>query len=400
MEHFLNDSKEQSSSSNNNTNDDVNVEITHNIEYQLNKFGNTDYLKHKHIPEKAIFTNEDTIHKIKSFYNTNCDIPLLIYGKKGIGKLTCIINLLVNIPCYLPTFNNEDKLNNINYFKQFDNDYPKLLFYENIFFLNLKVLHNNTDTLEYLVFLYKLSKSKNFDENEKKIIILSNIQLCNKDAQRYISFMIDKISLHSSYIFTSTTITTIDNKIKSSCSPIEFKPLNDLSFCKIFKTNFKKSFYDKENIQIVLTNSILKQFYSIYTSNNYNIGTTIAQIKYNIDVNGIDFFKDKQNTLSLLSLIAKKFIKTKLILSTVNSALDIRTFLYTLVSLNIDLIIFVKEVIKQLCNTKLHFTIKSQILEELNIIVRDISYCNKDVIIVETFFYKIITIIYSPIIKK
>ena len=400
MDHFLNDTKEYSSNSNNNTNDDVNVEITHNIEYQLNKFSNTDYLKHKHIPEKALFTNEDTIHKIKSFYNTNCDIPLLIYGKKGIGKLTCIINLLVNIPCYLPTFNNEDKLNNINYFKLFDNDYPKLLFYENIFFLNLKVLHNNTDILENLEFLYKLSKSKNFDENEKKIIILSNIQVCNKEAQRYISFMIDKISLHSSYIFTSNTLTQIDNKISTSCSPIEFKPLNEVSFCKLFKTNFKKSFYDKENSQIILTNTILKQFYSIYTSNNYNIGTTIAQIKYNIDVNGIDFFKDKQNTLSLLSLIVKKFIKTKLILSTVNSALDIRKFLYTLVSLNIDLIVFVKEVINQLCNTKLHFTIKSQIIEELNRLIQDIIYCNKDVIVVETFFYKIITIIYSPIIKK
>ena len=400
MDHFLNDTKEYSSNSNNNTNDDVNVEITHNIEYQLNKFSNTDYLKHKHIPEKALFTNEDTIHKLKSFYNTNCDIPLLIYGKKGIGKLTCIINLLVNIPCYLPTFNNEDKLNNINYFKLFDNDYPKLLFYENIFFLNLKVLHNNTDILENLEFLYKLSKSKNFDENEKKIIILSNIQVCNKEAQRYISFMVDKISLHSSYIFTSNTLTQIDNKISTSCSPIEFKPLNEVSFCKLFKTNFKKSFYDKENSQIILTNTILKQFYSIYTSNNYNIGTTIAQIKYNIDVNGIDFLKDKQNTLSLLSLIVKKFIKTKLILSTVNSALDIRKFLYTLVSLNIDLIVFVKEVINQLCNTKLHFTIKSQIIEELNRLIQDIIYCNKDVIVVETFFYKIITIIYSPIIKK
>lgn len=396
MENFLNESKEDTRT---NT-DDITVEITHNIEYQLNKFGNTDYLKHKHIPEKALFTNEDTIHKLKSFYNTNCDIPLLIYGKKGIGKLTCIINLLVNIPCYLPTFNNEDKLNNINYFKQFDNDYPKILFYENIFFLNIKILHNNTDILENLEFLYKLSKSKNFDENEKKIIILSNIQLCNNEAQRYISFMIDKISLHSSYIFTSTTITTIDNKIKTSCSPIEFKPLDEVLFCKLFKTNFKKSFYNKENIQIVLTNSILKQFYSIYTSNNYNIGTTIAQIKYNIDINGIDFLKNKENTMSLLSLIVKIFIKKKLILSTVNSALDIRKFLYTLVSLNIDLIVFLKEVIKQLCNTKLHFTIKSQILEELNIIIKDINYCNKDVIVIETFFYKIITIIYSPIIKK
>ena len=396
MEIFLNESKEDT---NTNT-DDITVEITHNIEYQLNKFGNTDYLKHKHIPEKALFTNEDTIHKLKTFYNTNCDIPLLIYGKKGIGKLTCIINLLVNIPCYLPTFNNEDKLNNINYFKQYDNNYTKILFYENIFFLNIKILHNNTDILENLEFLYKLSKSKNFDENEKKIIILSNIQLCNNEAQRYINYMLDKNILYSSYIFTSITLNKLNSKIKSSCSLIKFKPLDELSFYKIFKTNFKKSFYDKENKQIVFTNLLLKQFYSIYTSNNYNIGNTIAQIKYNIDINGIDFFKNKENTMSLLSLIVKKFIKKKLILSTVNSALDIRKFLYTLVSLNIDLIVFVKEVIKQLCNTKLHFTIKSQILEELNIIIKDINYCNKDVIVIETFFYKIITIIYSPIIKK
>ena len=72
MEHFLNDSKEHSSSSN--TNDDVTIEITHNIEYQLNKFGNTDYLKHKHIPEKALFTGEDTIHKLNHFI-----IQIVIY---------------------------------------------------------------------------------------------------------------------------------------------------------------------------------------------------------------------------------------------------------------------------------------------------------------------------------
>ena len=394
MDDFLSNDKENSN------NNEEHMEITPNIEFQLNKFDTNEYFKHKHIPEKALFTNEDTIHKLKSFYTTNCDIPLLIYGKKGIGKLTCIINLLVNIPCYLPTFNNEDKVNNINYFKQFENDYPKLLFYENIFFLNLKVLHNNTEILENLQFLYKLSKSKTFDEDEKKIIIISNIQLCNNEAQHYINFMIDKISLHSSYLFTSTTLTQIDNKIKTSCSLIGFKPLNELSFCKLFKTNFKKSFYNKDNSQIILTNTILKQFYSIYSSNNYNIGTTIAQIKYNIDVNGIEFLENKQNTISLLSLIAKKFIKTKLILSTVNSALDIRKFLYTLVSLNIDLIIFVKEVIKQLCNTKLHFNIKNQIIEDLNTLLKDIIYCNKDVIIVETFFYKIIPIIYSTNTKK
>ena len=43
MDHFFNDSKEHSSSSN--TNDEVTIEITANIEYQLDKFSNDDYLK-------------------------------------------------------------------------------------------------------------------------------------------------------------------------------------------------------------------------------------------------------------------------------------------------------------------------------------------------------------------
>ena len=187
------------------------------------------------------------INKLKSFYINNIDIPLLINGHKGIGKLTCIFSLLAYIPCYLPTIKLEEKLNNIKYFKVFDNDYPKLLYYENIFFLNLKILHNNTDILNNLQYLHKLSKTKNFDENEKKIIIISNIDMCNNESQRYLTFMIDKIYSHISFIFTSHTIQHTRNKINSSCSIINFKPLNEEEFCKQFKLNFKKSFSNKEN---------------------------------------------------------------------------------------------------------------------------------------------------------
>ena len=389
MDCFFNNTKEISN------NDEEYIEITANIEYQLDKFSNDEYLKKHYIPEKALFANEIIINKLKSFYINNIDIPLLINGYKGSGKLTCIFALLTYIPCYLPTIKLEDKINNIKYFKVFDNDYQKLLYYENIYFLNLKILHNNTDILNNLHYLHKLSKTKNFDEDEKKIIIISNIDICNNEAKRYLTFMIDKIYSHISFIFTSHTTQILPKKLISSCSIINFKPLNEEEFSKQFKLNFKKSFSNKENNKVILNNSIVKQFYNIYVSNNYNIGTTIAQIKYHIDVDGIDFLKDNHNTLSLLSLIAKKFIKKKLVLSTVNSALEIRKFLYTLVSLNINLIIFVKEVIKQLNSSKLKQSIKFIINEESNKLSSEICHSNKEVIIIETFFYKIITILYS-----
>ena len=196
MDCFFNNTKEISN------NDEEYIEITANIEYQLDKFSNAEYLKKHYIPQKALFANEIIINKLKSFYINNIDIPLLINGYKGSGKLTCIFALLTYIPCYLPTIKLEDKINNIKYFKVFDNDYPKLLYYENIYFLNLKILHNNTDILNNLHYLHKLSKTKNFDEDEKKIIIISNIDICNNESQRYLTFMIDKIYSHISFIFT------------------------------------------------------------------------------------------------------------------------------------------------------------------------------------------------------
>jgi len=375
------------------TNDDSNNELSSNIDFQLNKFNDNEYLKSKCIPEKALFTNKHIIQSLKTIYEHNNDIPLIIYGRKGIGKLTCIIGLLGSIPCYLPNIPIEKKTNNIRYFKIYDAIFPKLLYYENIYFLNIKILHNNTEIINYLEYVYKITKSRNFDENEKKIVIISNIDLCSKDAQRYITFMIDKIAIHISYMFTSNTLTLLDKKITSSCSLINFKPLLEEEFCKTFKTNFKKSFKTIDNF--IFNQTTMTKLYSIYSSNNYNIGTTIAQLKYYLDGDGVDFLKDKTKTTSLLSTIVKKFIKKKLSVSSIDTTLDLRNFLYILVSLNVNLIIFVKEVIKQLCNSKLNTTIKYKLMDETHTLINEICNSNKEVIMVETFFYKIINIIYS-----
>ena len=377
------------------TTNEPTVERTTNIEVQLNKFDDTEYLKQKYIPEKALFAVNTIIQSLKSFYINNIDMPLIVYGNKGIGKMTCILGLLGHIPCYLSNYDYtlEQKINNIKYFKVLDNEFTQLIYYENIYYLNIKVLHNNTDIINYLQYLYKVSKTRNFDENEKKIVIISNIDKCNHEAQRYISFMVEKISNHISYIFTSQSLVLLDKKIIASCAPIKFNNLDEISFCKIFKSNFKSTFMPTNKAFLYPLN--LKQYYQIYVSNKYNIGTTIAQIKYYLEKDGISFLKDKNKSCSLMVNIAKNFVKKKLILSTVNSALEIRKFLYTIVSLNINLITFVQEVIKQLLNSHLNVTIKLEIIEKANCLSKDIIASNKEVIIIETFFYNIITIIYS-----
>ena len=96
-----------------------------------------------------------------------------------------------------------------------------------------------------------------------------------------------------------------------------------------------------------------------------------------------------------MTTIAKNFIKKKLILSTVNSALEIRKYLYTMVSLNINLITFVQEVVNQLSKSHLNTNIKLQIIDNVRHLSKDILDSNKEVILIETFFYNIINIIYS-----
>ena len=426
------------------------IETTPNLSLQINKFDEDEYLYDKYVPEKALFADKDVISNIKNFYNNNVDIPIIVYGAPGIGKLTCVLGLLQHLSCYLNSFPLNKKINNIKYFKILDSEYNKILFYENIFYLNIEILNNNNEIIDYLKYMYQIAKSNNitnynnshdncnsnnntetlddlsdfFGSNkksntessntessntessntesslpDKKIIIIKNIDKCNKEAQLYIAFMIDKINTNISYIFTTHNINTINSKITSSCTKLNFKYLDETTFTSIFKTNFK-SIYEKNSI--ILTQSILKQFYQIYIANKYNIGNTISQIKYYLATEGISFLnKDKnENTLSLLSTIAANFIKKKLVLTTLSSALEIRKFLYIMLSLNMKLIVFVKEVVRQLNNSKLNTNIKIKIIEKSSILSKELLYSNKEIIIIETFFYDIINIIYSNVSNK
>ena len=384
------------------------VNTTPNIEFQINKFDEEEPLFQKCISIQNLFATSDYITKIKSLYENNIDIPILVYGVQGIGKLTSIICLLQYLPSYLSDISdNTKKLNNIHYFKILDSDFNKIFFYENIYYLNIEILNNNNEILSYLKYIYKIAKSSNInifnnDDDlikpiEKKVIIITHINKCNDETLKYISYMLDKMNGYVSYIFTTECINLIDKKILSLCTPLHYKYLDESAFIKIFKHNYKKIF-SKDNHN--LTPTILKQFYHIYISNKYNIGNTISQIKYHIDCDGYLFLKDKTNKLSLLSKIANNFIKKKLVLSDVSSALEIRRFLYILLSLNIKLIIFVKEVVRQLVinNLNLNNNKKNIIIEKAGTLTTEINKANKEIIIVETFFYDIINILYDDLI--
>ena len=346
------------------------IETTPNIEFQLNQINDNEYLLKKYIPDKSLFATSNTIASIKTIYENNIDIPIIVYGNKGIGKITSIIGLLKYLPCYLPEYEINHKLNNLHYFKILDEKFNKIFYYENIYFINLESLNNNNEITEYLEYIYKLAKSSNiqifndnFEENDidktidktidkkidktidKKIIIIAHIDKCSKELQKFIAFMLEKINNEISYILTTYNTNTIAKKIMSICLPIHFKNLNESTFNKIFKTNFKNSLEENK-----LSTTLLKNYYQIYVANRYNIGNTISQIKYYLETEDIEYFKNKHNRISLLSKIAENFIKKKLILSNVSSALEIRKFLYILLSLNVKLSIFVKEVVRQLIN--------------------------------------------------
>jgi DNA polymerase III delta prime subunit len=369
-------------------------DTTPNIEFQLNNYNNNENIIKKQIPENALFAPIIFKDKLKQFYETNLDIPLLIYGVKGAGKLTAILGLINKMPGYFADtedINDYRKINNLRYMKILDNEYKKLFIYENLFYLNIEILTSTNEIAQYLKYIYKISKSKSIDGN-KKIIVINHIEKCNEEALKYINYILDKLNATTSYIFITTKLNIITNKIKSSCARINFGHLTENEFTTIFKFNYKNIFDNK-----YITPIYLKNYYQIYTNNQYNIGNTINQIKYLLQTQEItlDKIKNDDYKQSLIHNICKNFIKKKIKLSTINNALDIRKFLYTLLSLNIDLLDFTKILVKLLLESKINNTSKSLIIEKAGLLSAEATNINKEVISVESFIYNIIYIIYS-----
>ena len=367
---------------------------TANIDFQMNKWESNELFTRRQIPENAFFTSRCFLDKLRNLYLANLDIPLLIYGLPGCGKITTLIGMISQCPAYFPSIsdiNDNRKMNNLDYMKIMDNEYPKIFIYENLYFLNMAVLNNNTEITNYLKQIYKIAKSRSIDAS-RKIFIISHIDICSSDAQRYITFMLDKINSTTSYIFTTTKPNQLDKKIRAFCTRLGFQYPNQTEFENTFKNNYG-NVLDKRYISL----PYLKKYWEIYCNNKYNIGNTLAQVKYLLSINDISLVKLNldDNSKSLLDNIVNNFIKKRLKLTGICGAMDIRRYIYTLISVNIDLCEFIKCLVKKLISSKLNNKTKSLILEKAGLISAEFQIINKELISLETFLYNLIYIIYS-----
>ena len=238
------------------------INSTPNIEFQLDKYNEHEYISKKQIPEEALFVPYVFLNKLKNFYQGNLDIPLLIYGLKGCGKLTAVLGLIIHFPGYLQDIENiydARKINNLYYMKILDREYEKLLVYENIYYLNIDILSNTTEIGLYLKHIYKIGKSRSIDGG-KKVIIIAHIEKCNTEAQKYINFILDKLNANTSYIFTTTKLNNLEYKIKSSCARINFGYLDEKEFSRIFTFNYKTNYNDTQE-----TNNYYKKYVPHFT---------------------------------------------------------------------------------------------------------------------------------------
>ena len=133
-------------------NDPINIISTPNIELHLDKTDFSEYFKNKFISEDHFFARTNFIEKLTNMFRSNCDIPIIIHGLSGIGKLTTCIGLINYLPLSL-----KNPINNLDYFKVYDHNYTKLLCLDTVFYLNLTIITGESEILEYLKCINKNS---------------------------------------------------------------------------------------------------------------------------------------------------------------------------------------------------------------------------------------------------
>jgi hypothetical protein len=150
--------------------------------------------------------------------------------------------------------------------------------------------------------------------------------------------------------------------------------------------------YTQTQLKLLKGNAI----YNIYKNNNYKIGNTLAQIQY-INAAGhltAEYLKVKQNTESLMQTIVNTFFKKYIVLSTLERLLELRKFIYTLLSINLSTIDFVTLICVKLIKSKISLSSKLKILERGCYYTCIYKNANKLVIPFEALLFDIIKIVY------
>ncbi len=365
-------------------NDPINITSTPNIELHIDKSDFSEYFKQKFISEEYLFATQSFIEKLKNIYKSNCDLPIIIYGLPGIGKLITCIGLIHNLPLLT-----KKPINNLDYFKVYDHNYTKLLCLDTLFYLNLKIFTSDSETLDYLKCIYKISTTRSFND-EKRYFIIKGLDTVSPDIINFIKYILDRLNALSSFIFIVNKLNVLPAKILTTCLKLHYPHLNQVEFDTIFKHNYK----NKLSYMDWLVSS---KFYKIYENNHYNIGHTINQIRYLAISKNLNsaYFKNSDNLMSLDTIIVQNFIKNYLLLSSIEKIGEIRKFIYTLLSIHYPIITFVQNLSLSIIKSKLKHEQKSKIIEKIAYFSKIYKNANKEVIPLEGLLFNIIDIIYS-----
>ena len=78
-----------------------------------------------------------------------------------------------------------------------------------------------------------------------------------------------------------------------------------------------------------------------------------------------------------------------------NGAVEIRRFVYTLLSINIDVVEFVQCLVRQLLSSRIRPAAKYKIMEKAGVFSATLPKMNKELIALETFLYELVYVVYS-----
>tara|TARA_B100001093_G_scaffold494414_1_gene537799 strand:- start:72 stop:1070 length:999 start_codon:yes stop_codon:yes gene_type:complete len=302
--------------------------------------------------------------QLKNINRTNI-INMIFIGKGNSGKKTLINALLNNL--FKQNVRNLIKIETQDI--KIGNNKVSLKYLRTPFHYEINLYEYGLyDKNMVTEFIKEITKYKSIKEGEYKFIILKNIDKVSNQCQLSLRSVMDKTFKTTRFIFTAENINKIDNSFLSRLNSI-IVPKPKKEFIK----KYIKNYFNDEKIYL----KILE-----LSDNNITIVNNLIYSLKNSNLNIEKFFKFFNYTDKITKLLLKKNLI---------SVIEIRSYVYQLVLLNVPIINIMKEINKNLF--KKYPNLDDNIKIELIKISADISYkinnIDYDIIGLEFFILKV-----------
>ena len=201
----------------------------------------------------SLFIENSQYSIIKQLFQNPSTQPIIIYGLPCSGKFSNILQLLQYLPYFDSGREPDNKFNHLKFFNRYqDEDYQKILYYQNCYYLDMKLFLNSENGIPNQFLLKKLGNQKSLD-GTFKIIIFRNIDLMTKNNQKQLANILERYQSSALFIMTTNKLLTLEQKIKSlylGDSPNYNILKDDLNKVGLFKVEINFHSEVKANISI------------------------------------------------------------------------------------------------------------------------------------------------------